>query len=329
MLVATGLLVAIFLVSKAWTKSGIGLSGFRDDDFTKEEVFVRDTLKLGMARPEGDIEEDVESDPVPTVCLREKSFLVGKRVPPLLLASFPGSGNTWIRHVIQEATRVWTGSMYRDDSLLERFPGEGIRSGLVSAVKTHYPCLRCWARRKAGGGFVPVEKTGNLNPISGSLYLLRNPFDAILAEFNRMKAHSHTGGIDDFSIFSSNEWTSFAEDKIQAWKQSVQFYLNDHISGRDWEDKEGRRVILLFFEEFVANFSKESRIMLEGLKQMHPSLFEDASISDMLRCAQRDETGSFKRKHLHKKKVYGEGLRRLLCEEAAQSWQEQEWGRCM
>ena len=34
-------------------------------------------------------------------------------LPPLALASFPGSGNTWLRYLIEGATGVFSGSIYR------------------------------------------------------------------------------------------------------------------------------------------------------------------------------------------------------------------------
>jgi len=36
------------------------------------------------------------------------------------LASYPGSGNTWLRHLIQMATGVYTGSAYMDIDLLAK-----------------------------------------------------------------------------------------------------------------------------------------------------------------------------------------------------------------
>ena len=33
---------------------------------------------------------------------------------PIALASFPGSGNTWLRHMIEGAGGIFTGSRYKD-----------------------------------------------------------------------------------------------------------------------------------------------------------------------------------------------------------------------
>ena len=56
------------------------------------------------------------------------------------MASPPGSGNTWVRHLIQLATGIQTGSTYFDKELkVSGFPGEGISNGSVIVVKVHNP----------------------------------------------------------------------------------------------------------------------------------------------------------------------------------------------
>ena len=106
----------------------------------------------------------------------------------LLLASYPGSGNTWVRHVLQQATRIYTGSVYNDKSILEQFPAEGTRDGSVLCVKTHFPCPGCWNRKSSGRGPgkpITLAQSGDLKVADAAIYIVRNPFDAILAEFKR------------------------------------------------------------------------------------------------------------------------------------------------
>ena len=43
--------------------------------------------------------------------------------PPLLL-SFPGSGNTWLRLLIEYSTATYSGSIYGDKTLFKILPGE-------------------------------------------------------------------------------------------------------------------------------------------------------------------------------------------------------------
>lgn len=56
---------------------------------------------------------------------------------PPLLWTFPGSGNTWVRLLLDFATGLYTGSVYSDLSLLPLLPGEGACDARALAVKAH------------------------------------------------------------------------------------------------------------------------------------------------------------------------------------------------
>ncbi|XP_076452528.1 uncharacterized protein LOC143288124 [Babylonia areolata] len=113
------------------------------------------------------------------------------------LASVPGSGNTWLRHLLQQATGYLTGSVY-DDAFLRAsgFPGEGIANGSVLVVKTHSadPDVRRHFR--------------------SVVLLVRKPRNAILAEFNRRHG-GHLGNArpKDFQ----QDWKSFAVESARHW----------------------------------------------------------------------------------------------------------------
>jgi len=88
---------------------------------------------------------------------------------PTLLISFPGSGNSWVRQLLESTTGIYTGSN-RDcdvDYIKAGMLGEGISTGNVIAVKYHH-------------GELP-----QLN-FTKAIYIVRDPYDAIVAEFNRM-----------------------------------------------------------------------------------------------------------------------------------------------
>ena len=61
----------------------------------------------------------------------------------VVLASFPGSGNTWMRHLLQQSTGIFAASKYYDGSLARAgFPAVGICNDYIDkviAVKTHGP----------------------------------------------------------------------------------------------------------------------------------------------------------------------------------------------
>lgn len=91
------------------------------------------------------------------------------------LASFPGSGNTWLRYLLQQATGILTGSVYKDFGLLKSgFPAESISNTSVLLVKTHEWGSHVWSK------------------FGKAILLVRDPAKAILAEFNRQSG-GHVG----------------------------------------------------------------------------------------------------------------------------------------
>ena len=104
--------------------------------------------------------------------------------PIVALVSFHGSGNTWVRHLIEQATGVFTGSIYCDPGLKVAFPGESIASGNVIVTKTH----RCDT----------VELPGDIRMFTGkrvydkAIVLVRNPYDALVSEANRRWNFKHS-----------------------------------------------------------------------------------------------------------------------------------------
>ncbi|XP_069135593.1 WSCD family member AAEL009094-like [Argopecten irradians] len=124
-------------------------------------------------------------------------------LPPTALVSFPGSGNTWLRHVIQQATGVATGSTYTDAALKrDGFPGEGQTNGSVIVVKTH-----SWGKE---------ERARYVRAV----LLIRDPFQALLAEFNRRhgghKGHAPTEHFEknwyDYILGTAGEWYDLYHD---------------------------------------------------------------------------------------------------------------------
>ena len=80
---------------------------------------VKETIHPTLKRSEGPL---IEQDPTPC------TFYNGTaKKGATLLVSFPGSGNTWLRGLLQQVTGVCTGSHWCDMDLRRRgFPGEGI-----------------------------------------------------------------------------------------------------------------------------------------------------------------------------------------------------------
>ena len=105
-------------------------------------------------------------------------FLPYKDRAPVALSSPPGSGNTWLRGLLERATGVCTGYHLCDTEMRARgFLGEKIVSGKVLVVKTH-SSIPQWV-----GERVRVSWEGSYG---SAVLLIRNPVQAVIAEWNRI-----------------------------------------------------------------------------------------------------------------------------------------------
>ena len=99
------------------------------------------------------------------------------------LVSLPGSGNTWVRGLLERATKICTGSMWCDPNLRAiHFCGEGLRSMKGLVTKNHDPTIR-W--RGQALKLSPLLSVYNKPEFDAAIFVDRNPFDSIVAEHNR------------------------------------------------------------------------------------------------------------------------------------------------
>ncbi|XP_077980652.1 sialate:O-sulfotransferase 1-like [Glandiceps talaboti] len=120
--------------------------------------------------------------------------------PYTALASFPGSGNTWLRHLLEISTGIYTSSPYYDGTLYDGgFLGEGLdhKEGRTVVAKTHE--------------FYPIK-----SDFKTAIVLIRNPFDAFVADFNRIKG-DHVGFANSES-FHEQSWYEYVLDAAPAWE---------------------------------------------------------------------------------------------------------------
>lgn len=133
---------------------------------------------------------------------------------PVALVSVPGSGNTWVRGLLEKATGVCTGSVYCDMPLrLKGFAGEYVHDGSVLLVKTHTSDYQ-WIGTK-------LKKRNPEDALYGSaILLIRNPFDTIVAERHRSILLKHfetdvnkflAGGKEDYSHVDMVDKKNFGE----------------------------------------------------------------------------------------------------------------------
>ncbi|XP_062874270.1 sialate:O-sulfotransferase 2 [Trichomycterus rosablanca] len=180
------------------------------------------------------------------------------------LASFPGAGNTWARHLIELATGYYTGSYYFDGSLYNKgFKGERDhwRSGRTVCIKTHE------SGRK------------EIEAFDSTILMIRNPYKALMAEFNR-KYGGHIGFASQ-AHWKGKEWPEFVKNYAPWWASHT----------LDWV-RYGKKVHLVHFEQL-------KRDLFIHLKRI--VLFLGLEVSeDRLLCVVAQKDGNFKRSGLRK-----------------------------
>ncbi|XP_042210449.1 WSCD family member AAEL009094-like [Homarus americanus] len=177
------------------------------------------------------------------------------------LVSFPGSGNTWVRYLLQQATGYYSGSVYKDYALMKNgFPAESVSNGSVVVVKTHE-----WGPE--------MRKT-----FGRAILVMRDPYLAIQAEFNRQSG-GHIGHAqpDKYTRDGGRYWEKFVTNKALAWMNTT----------LDWL-KFDRPLHLVFYEDLLDNLPEEMRRILE---------FLDLEVSDSnFDCMLRHQDGIYKRR---------------------------------
>lgn len=108
--------------------------------------------------------------------------------PLVAIVSFPGSGNTWSRFLIEEASGYYTGTVYPQADY-RAFPGSGRYNGSVVAIKTH----RLYMESLYKGISNPPDNDLSMLEYDKAIVLIRHPRDAILADTNRQLTDNPVG----------------------------------------------------------------------------------------------------------------------------------------
>lgn len=127
-----------------------------------------------------------------TASLTKCSCRLRKRRPDnrrIALISLPGSGNTWVRGLLEHATTICTGAMWCDPNLrATQFCGEGLHGTRTLVVKNHDPTIR-WRGEPLSKR--PDLSENNKPEFDAAIFLHRNPYDSMVAEHNREVGYAH------------------------------------------------------------------------------------------------------------------------------------------
>lgn len=168
----------------------------------------------------------------------------GEEWNKVYLASFPRSGNHWVRFLIEEATHIATSSVYRDSDyfhLPTLFPwgAYSTKNGYAGncrypteqdpvVIKTHHPCLH-----------------GSIDPSTQAVIcLIRHPIDAFWSFYMYQKNKRGSSGSKDMPEAKLQEF-------IELWRNFYEF----------WESRPG--VIFIRYEDLLADTEPQLQLILQ------------------------------------------------------------------
>ncbi|CAL4106233.1 unnamed protein product, partial [Meganyctiphanes norvegica] len=142
----------------------------------------------------------------------------GVDLSPLWMVSFPCSGNTWARYLLEGATGVFTGSLYADRELYNHgFLGEleDIKSGRTVIQKTHGHAI--YQQR----AHTHLEERNRLtDPNIPTVLIIRNPLRAILSfrKFQKAAQDKHLAQVET-SALTGKDFRTFVAASIKSWEE--------------------------------------------------------------------------------------------------------------
>ena len=159
-----------------------------------------------------------------------------------VLASYPRSGNTLVRSLLESVTGFVTASDTRADRPLSIALAD--RHGLVGEGRTHDPiCKTHWPERV---GCQPYRA-------ARVILLVRNPWDAIDSYWNLNLTNTHTRKVTD-QVYQDHQefFQQLVRNEIAVWLEFLEFY---------WKQKDVP-VLLVRYEDLILNREKEVERML-------------------------------------------------------------------
>jgi len=140
------------------------LSGVQFNDLTGEALaqFKQCAGRVLSKRSNRYVEIPSPQKHCKTMSFRKSGLVV-------LLVSYPGSGNSWVRQLLETTTGIYSGSLPCDSTYIKAgMIGEGIKTGNVIVVKTHKVAK-----------FLEYDKV---------IYIIRNPFATLVADWSRFES---------------------------------------------------------------------------------------------------------------------------------------------
>ena len=119
----------------------------------------------------------------------------------------------WTRTLLEQATGIYTGSVYNDTNLY--------KNGLLGEI-TEPTDGRTLFQKSHG-----IRNKYFSSRVDGIIFVIRNPFDATIAEWKRQKGGGHTGQADE-EIFKREKWPTMAANALKRWVNLTKNVLQKH-----------------------------------------------------------------------------------------------------
>ncbi|DAZ94378.1 TPA: hypothetical protein N0F65_001112 [Lagenidium giganteum] len=156
------------------------------------------------------------------------------------IVSYPRSGNSLMRGLLEKITGVYTGCDTRPDRSLSQelqnygMKGEGVVDDSVWFVKTHFPERTGWKPFK----------------IKKAILVVRNPWDAIDSYFNMTLTNTHNKSLHE------SQYERFAERWDGLLRNEIDVWMKFH---RYWTSKVDIPIIVVRYEDLLVHRAETLR----------------------------------------------------------------------
>lgn len=241
--------------------------------------------------------------------LPKVSFLHPPKETVVLLAK-RGVGGGYLRYLLQEGTRVWTGSEKCNtiDQLHTHFYG-----GCAGPYHyKHYLLTRFFTPQA-------IQKEIGYNP-THLIHLTRNPFYALMSAYSYHVACEEgwncadlSMGITDFTGNNTKRWITFTQNFATEWVIEY-MYANSF-----------NNTIRVYFEDLV----KDRAVVLEPVLTFIANPLLQTTIKSLECVAEKTDPNNIKAKRskeVNGNAVFNQELIKTLCKAFGPYWNEKKWG---
>ncbi|XP_052777771.1 WSC domain-containing protein 1-like [Mya arenaria] len=202
--------------------------------------------------------------------------LVPIKVPRTALSSPWRSGNTWLRHLVQQATGYGTSSIYCDKELLAKgypFECEKKQQDRTILIKTHKPEMRSFE----GNISLPFAKrlVERMSEYHRAVLLIRNPYEFLVAN----KYFEHLDELPEEAFLNEKSYWRKGQPKIFQWWLDFNHYWLHEFKGP---------VLPVLYSRLRHDAGGELKRILD---------FMHVNVTELdIKCAQANGEGNFHRK---------------------------------